>query len=112
MIIVVVCSFNDDWVINVFSNGFVVFYVVSQWVVRIGYIWYVCFFYGVDSRNFVIYKVDSFSFRVNENKVVFFYCFSKVCVFCQEIVIWVNSNRVSDFCSSNNVRNVQVVFGC
>lgn len=110
VIVVVVGGFDNYWIINVFSNGMVFIYIVVQWVVRIWYVRDVCFFYCCDCGYFVVYQVNGFCFRVNEDKVGVFNLFGKVGVFGEEVVIWMDCYCVGDFSGVDDCWDVQIIF--
>lgn len=110
VIVVVVGGFDDYWIVDVFGMGVVSVYVVVQWVIRIWNGWNVSFFYGGDGGYFVVYQVDSVGFWVDEDEIGMFNLFSKISVFREEVIIWVNCYCVSDFSGVDNGWNVQIVF--
>lgn len=108
-IVIVGSSFQDDWIVDIFSDFEVGFGIFDQFI-GVGDDWDFCFDYGFFGCDFVFYFVDLCRGGLNKFDIVFGVNFGKISIFSQEFVVWVYCIGVGDFYCSYNFWYVQVRF--
>ena len=104
-------GFDDYRVADFTANRQSSFFVFRQRAVGAGYGRYASGDHGVLGRNLVAHQANGVGFRADKGEAGFLYLLSKVGVFREKTIAWVDGGSASHFGCGNDRWNVQVGLG-